>query len=115
MPKQAVKKRKDARRSSLSLGIAKQKERTSVDDGASSSSISEEDSGGSSSSGQHSRGHNRSSPPPLSSEREGIVPPRRVNTIGAGLAYGSDAWRSYQSRLDVRDMRLSSSLGRYSR
>eukprot|EP00984_Skeletonema_dohrnii_P025728 scaffold14902_cov81-Skeletonema_dohrnii-CCMP3373.AAC.2 len=48
-------------------------------------------------------------------------PPRRVNTIGAGLAYGSDAWRSYQSKLDVRGgdgglslsrFRLSSSLGR---
>lgn len=45
-------------------------------------------------------------PPPSSS-------PRRV-TIGAGLAFGSDAWRSYQSKFDVRSgsSRTTSSLGR---
>ena len=64
--------------------------------------------------------------PPTSLEEGGApppLPPRRVNTIGAGLAYGSDAWRSYQSKLDVRrgaagslsmssSSRLSTSLGR---
>ena len=53
-----------------------------------------------------------SSPP--TSLASGVVPPRRVSTIGAGLAYGSDTWRSYQSKFDVRggSSRLSSSLGR---
>lgn len=42
--------------------------------------------------------------PPTSLEEGGApppLPPRRVNTIGAGLAYGSDAWRSYQSKLEI--------------
>eukprot|EP00984_Skeletonema_dohrnii_P029403 scaffold19978_cov86-Skeletonema_dohrnii-CCMP3373.AAC.2 len=80
-----------------------QRKRKSVDD--SSSMSGEED-------------DNNTSPPTSLVGVPSQPPPRRVNTIGAGLAYGSDAWRSYQSKLDVKGgsslsrFRLSSSLGR---
>ncbi|KAK1737767.1 hypothetical protein QTG54_011539 [Skeletonema marinoi] len=87
-----------------------QRKRKSVDD--SSSMSGEEDDNNQSS---------WTSPPTSLVGVPSQPPPRRVNTIGAGLAYGSDAWRSYQSKLDVRGdgglsslsrFRLSSSLGR---